>query len=345
MATTDPAPCGDDELEERLSRPPAALLETLRALPGDLLILGAGGKMGPSLARMARRALEALGRRDGVIAVSRFGDPATRPLLEAAGITTIPADLLAEGALEALPDAPNVIFMAGQKFGTSGAPATTWAMNALLPALAARRYPAARTVVFSTGNVYPLWPATSAGPTEADPVAPVGEYAMSCLARERLYQHAALTRGTPVALVRLNYAVDLRYGVLVDLARRVRAGEPVPLAMGYVNVIWQGDANARALQCLALASTPATVLNLTGPEKASVREVAEWFGARFRRPPVFEGVEAPDALLSNAAASLVRFGPPSVPLPELCDWVATWLEQGGRLLAKPTRFEARDGRF
>jgi len=345
MPHPEPPPTTEAELEERLSRPTHAVLEALRSLPGDLLVLGACGKMGPSLAVMAKRAFTALGRSDRVIAVSRFSERGARAQLEAAGVTTLSADLLADGALEALPEAAMVVFMAGQKFGTSGNPAITWAMNALLPALAARRYPAARTVVFSTGNVYPLWPATSAGPTESDPVGPVGEYAMSCLARERLYQHASLTRGTPVAILRLNYAVDLRYGVLVDIARRVRDGEPVPLAMGYANVIWQGDANARALQCLTLASAPATILNLTGPEKFSVREAAAEFGRRFGRKPTFEGVEAPDALLSNATGSVARFGPPTVPLSQLIAWVVAWVAQGGRLLAKPTRFEARDGRF
>ncbi len=345
MPTAPPAPRTDAELEDRLSQPTVGLLETLTQLPGDILVLGAGGKMGPSLARMAQRAFQELGRVDRVVAVSRFGDPAARAALDAAGVVTVAADLLAEGTLDALPDAPNVVFMAGQKFGTSGSPATTWAMNALLPILAARRYAAARTVVFSTGNVYPLWPAASAGPTEADPVGPVGEYAMSCLARERLYEHASLARGTPVAIVRLNYAVDLRYGVLVDIARRVHAGEAVPLAMGYANVLWQGDANAMALQCLALAASPATVVNLTGPEKLSVRAVAEAFGRRFGKAVRFEGTEAPDALLSDASALLARLGPPTVPLATLLEWVAAWIEQGGRLLAKPTRFEARDGRF
>ena len=345
MPAAPPAPRTDAELEDRLSEPTPGLPGTLTGVAGDLLILGAGGKMGPSLARMARRAFQALGRADRVIAVSRFGDPAVRAALDAAGVVTLAADLLADGALEALPDAPNVVFMAGQKFGTSGDPASTWAMNALLPALAARRYPAARTVVFSTGNVYPLWPAARPGPTEADPVGPVGEYAMSCLARERLYQHASLARGTPVTIVRLNYAVDRRYGVLVDIARRVHAGEPVPLAMGYANVLWQGDANAMALQCLALATSPAIVVNLTGPEKLSVRAVAEAFGRRFGKAVRFEGTEAPDALLSDASALLARLGPPTVPLATLLEWVAAWLEQGGRLLAKPTRFEARDGRF
>ncbi|MEO8138298.1 MAG: NAD-dependent epimerase/dehydratase family protein [Gemmatimonadota bacterium] len=330
------------ELDERLSRPTQGVLEVLRQLPGDLLILGAGGKMGPTLALMARRALDP---RHRVLAVSRFSDERLRNRLEAAGITTITADLLDAAALTQLPDAPNLIFMAGQKFGTHSAPHVTWAMNAIVPALVAERFAGRRTVVFSTGNVYPLTPVSSGGPTESHPVGPLGEYAMSCLARERIFEHAAAKYGTPVAIVRLNYAIDLRYGVLVDIARRVRAGEPVALTMGHVNVIWQGDANARALQCLALAAAPAAVLNVTGGETISVRWLAKRFGERFGVAPRFTGVEAGDALLSDASRSIELFGPPSVGLEPMIGWVAEWLEQGGPLLAKPTRFEEREGRF
>lgn len=330
------------ELDERLSRPTEGVIRVLRQLPGDLLVLGAGGKMGPTLAMMARRALDS---RHRVVAVSRFREAGLRDRLEAAGIATIVADLLDPAALAALPEAPNLIYMAGQKFGTRSAPHVTWAMNAIVPARVSERYPAARTVVFSTGNVYPLTPVASGGPTEDHPVGPVGEYAMSCLARERIYEHAAAARGTPVAIVRLNYAIDLRYGVLVDIARRVQRGEPVPLAMGHVNVIWQGDANARALECLALAASPAAVLNVTGSETLSVRWLAERFGERFGRPPSFAGTEQPDALLSNAARSATLFGSPTVTIDTMIAWVAGWLEQGGPLLAKPTRFEERSGEF
>ena len=330
------------ELEERLSRPTQGVVEVLRQLPGDLLILGAGGKMGPTLALMARRALDP---RHRVLAVSRFSDVQLRDRLETAGITTIAADLLDATTLAQLPDAPNLIFMAGQKFGTQSAPHVTWAMNAIVPALVAERFAGRRTVVFSTGNVYPLTPVASGGPTEAHPVGPLGEYAMSCLARERIFEHAAATHGTPVAIVRLNYAIDLRYGVLVDVARRVRAGEPVALTMGHVNVIWQGDANARALQCLAIASSPATILNVTGGETLSIRWLAERFGERFGVTPRLAGEEAGDALLSNAARSMDQLGPPTVDLETMISWVAEWLEAGGPLLAKPTRFEEREGRF
>lgn len=220
-----------------------------------------------------------------------------------------------------------MIFMAGQKFGTQASPHFTWALNAILPALVAERFAGTRTVVFSTGNVYPLTPVVSGGPTEEHPAGPVGEYAMSCLARERIFEHAAATRGTPVTIVRLNYAIDLRYGVLVDTARRVREGEPVPLRMGHVNVIWQGDANARALQCLDLAAIPPRVLNLTGPETLSIRWLAELFGQRFGIEPRFEGQEASDALLSNAARSVRQFGPPTVTLEQMIAWTADWLDR------------------
>lgn len=338
-------PANEAELDELLSRPTPGVLEALAKVPGDLLVLGAGGKMGPTLARMARRAFDQLARRDQVIAVSRFGEPGLAERLQAAGIEAIRADLLDPAALARLPDAPNLVFMAGQKFGTHGDPATTWAMNAALPAFVAERYAGRRTVVFSTGNVYPLTPVASGGATETTAVAPVGEYAMSCLARERIYQHYALARGTPALLFRLNYAVEMRYGVLVDTGRRVLAGEPVPLAMGHANVIWQGDANARALQCLTHTASPAAILNVTGAETLSIRAVAEVFGRHFGKTPQFSGTEADDALLSNAGKSFEWFGPVSVPIETLIAWTAAWLEQGGRLLGKPTRFEEREGRF
>ncbi|MDZ4863232.1 MAG: NAD-dependent epimerase/dehydratase family protein [Gemmatimonadota bacterium] len=342
---TDTAPDSDAELEERLSRPTAGLLDTLQRHSGDLVILGAGGKMGPTLARMARRGLEAVGSGGRVVAVSRFRDPAVAAGLRADGIDVIAADLLDPVALAALPDAESVIFMAGQKFGTLGAPAETWAMNAIVPSRVAERFAGHRTVVFSTGNVYPLTPAAGGGPTEATPPGPIGEYAMSCLARERIFEDAALRYGTPVALVRLNYAIDLRYGVLLDTARRVLAGQPVPLAMGFVNVIWQGDANARSLQCLDLAATPADVLNLTGPDTISVRWLAERFGEFLGVTPIFRDTEAPDALLSNARRSVQLFGPLTVDLEQMLRWTVDWLRRGGRELGKPTHFEARDGRF
>jgi nucleoside-diphosphate-sugar epimerase len=341
----DIAPTTEAELEERLSRPTPGVLRTMERLQGDLLILGAGGKMGPSLTRMARRALTAVGSRARVIAVSRFREAGVAQALAADGIEVVTANLLDPQALATLPEAANLIFMAGQKFGTHGAPADTWAMNAVVPARVAARFPGRRTVVFSTGNVYPLTPAAGGGALESTAPGPVGEYAMSCLARERIFEHAALALATPVAIVRLNYAIDLRYGVLLDTARRVLTGQPVPLAMGYVNVIWQGDANARALQCLDLAAAPAEVLNITGADTLSVRWLAERFGELLQRPPVFRDTEAPDALLSNARRSVQLLGAPEVDLEAMLQWTAAWLRRGGRELGKPTHFEARDGRF
>ncbi|MEO8635242.1 MAG: NAD(P)-dependent oxidoreductase [Gemmatimonadales bacterium] len=341
----DAAPTSEAELEERLSRPTIGLLQSFAGQSGDLLVLGAGGKMGPSLARMARRALDAVGSSARVVAVSRFRDPGVAHGLSASGVDVVHADLLDPASLAALPDAAGVIFMAGQKFGTYGAPADTWAMNAIVPVRVAERFVGRRLVVFSTGNVYPLTPAAGGGPLENATPGPVGEYAMSCLARERIFEHAALAHGTPVAIVRLNYAIDLRYGVLLDTARRVLAGQPVPLAMGYVNCIWQGDANARALQCLELTSSPADVLNVTGPDTISVRWLAQRFGELMGKAPLFRDVEAPDALLSNARRSVQLFGPPTVDLETLLHWTADWLNRGGRELGKPTQFEARDGRF
>ncbi len=338
-------PASESDLDELLSRPTPGVLVTLARHSGDILILGAGGKMGPSLAGMARRALDQLGQAGSVIAVSRFSEPGLEERLNAAGIETRRADLLAPSTLAALPDAPNIIYMAGQKFGTQGNPATTWAMNAALPAFVAERFAGARTVVFSTGNVYPLTRVDSGGPAEEHPVGPVGEYAMSCLARERVFEHYALTRGTAVTIVRLNYAVDLRYGVLVDIAMRVLRDEPVPLGMGHVNLIWQADANGRALQCLDLASSPATVLNVTGPELLPVRRIAERFGTLLGRAPQFSGTEAADALLSNARRSIELFGPPTVGSDTLIEWTADWLKRGGSLLGKPTHFEEQGGRF
>jgi nucleoside-diphosphate-sugar epimerase len=339
------APGTESELDERLSRPTRQVLETFERHPGDVIVLGAAGKMGPSLARMARRALDDLGRQERVLAASRFSDPAVETGLHAHGVETVKCDLGNRADVMALPEVPNVIFMAGQKFGTSVEPSATWAANVLVPALAAERYAHSRIVAFSTGNVYPLVPRESGGACEDDTPAPVGEYATSCLGRERILEHFSRERGTAVAIVRLNYAVDLRYGVLVDLAQRVRDEEPIDLAMGSVNVIWQGDASAQALCCLAQASSPPFVVNVTGPETLSIRAVATRFGELLGRAPVFGGTEAPDALLSDASRASALFGAPTVDADTLIDWVADWIARDGRTLAKPTKFEVRDGRF
>jgi nucleoside-diphosphate-sugar epimerase len=350
-----PGPSDDDALEERLARPTAAAVAALRRCPGDVVVLGAGGKMGPSLARMLRRAADAAdGARTArrVFAVSRWSAPdGAEGALEDAGVETRRCDLLDRAAVAALPDAPNVVFMAGQKFGTTDAAHRTWAMNTIVPAVCADRYAGARTVAFSTGNVYALSPAGVAGTrprmsAETDAPAPVGEYAASCLGRERVFEHYAATRGTPLAIVRLNYAVDLRYGVLVDIARRVWAGEPVDVTMGYVNVIWQGDANALAIAALAHAAPePPFVVNVTGPLRLSVREVAHDLGALLGRTAVIAGAESPDALLADTARMRGTLGEAEVDYPTLAGWVAAWVRRGGRSLGKPTRFEVRDGRF
>jgi nucleoside-diphosphate-sugar epimerase len=335
----------EPQLDEFLSRPYPEDLEAVRALAGDLLILGVGGKMGPSLALRAARAAEQAGMRRRILGVSRFSDAGLRRQLEAAGVETISADLLDFDGLGRLPDAPNVIFMAARKFGSTGDEALTWAMNALLPARVAERYRQARIVAFSSGNIYPLVPVTSGGATEETPPGPVGEYAQSVLARERLFEYQSRRYGTPVVLLRLNYAVELRYGVLVDLARKVSAREPIDVTMGHVNVIWQGDANSVALRSFSLCQSPPAVLNLTGPGTLSVRELAAELGRRLGVEPVFTGREADTALLNNASRCHALFGLPRVTLEEMLDGVAHWIATGGRLLDKPTHFEVRNGRF
>jgi nucleoside-diphosphate-sugar epimerase len=334
------------ELEDLLSSPRDATVAAVRACPGDIVILGAGGKMGPSLSRMARRAADGAGGAScRVIAVSRWSSETAQRRLNDVGVETIRCDLLDRSAVSALPDSPNVIFMAGQKFGTTGAPAMTWGMNTLVPAICAERYAESRIVAFSTGNVYPLTPTESGGARESDALGPVGEYAASCLGRERMFELFAERSGTRSAIVRLNYAIDLRYGVLVDIAARVFQGDEIPLAMGHVNVIWQGDANRVAIECLPHASAPPFVVNVTGTKTLSVRALASWFGERFGKPPRFAGDEGRDALLSNASLMAETFGEPEVNLSRMQEWVADWVEWGGPLLGKPTKFEARDGQF
>ncbi|MGK7864579.1 NAD-dependent epimerase/dehydratase family protein [Falsiroseomonas sp. E2-1-a4] len=328
-------------LEEVMSRPDPALLADLAQVPGDLLVLGAAGKMGPTLCRLAKRADPA--RR--VIAVARWSEAGLRERMEGWGIECLAADLMDDAALVALPDAPNVVFMAAMKFGSTGNEAPTWAMNVQLPARVAARWAASRIVFFSTGNVQPMWPVNGPAPDEDATPSPIGDYAASCLGRERAFQHAAATRGTRCFGIRLNYAIDLRYGVLHDIATKVASGTPVPLAMGHANVIWQGDANAWTLRALARADATCPILNVTGPETVSIRWLAEQFAQRLDRTAEFTGTEAPTALLSNAARAFQAFGYPSVPLLTLVDWVADWVASGGRALGKATKFEVRDGRF
>ncbi|HJZ55984.1 MAG TPA: NAD-dependent epimerase/dehydratase family protein [Gemmataceae bacterium] len=332
------------ELDDALSEPTPQVIETLARLPGDIVFLGAAGKMGPSLARMAKRASDAAGVRRRVIAVSRFSTGG-EAAFTANGVETIHCDLLDEDDVAKLPDAPNVVSMCGRKFGSTGDEGATWAVNCYLPAVVCRKYRNSRIVAFSTGNVYPLAPVAGRGPIESDPLAPVGEYGMSALGRERMFGYFSQALGVPVSVIRLNYACDLRYGVLVDLARKVLAGEPVDLAMGHFNTIWQGDANAMTLRAFAFAAVPLQAFNVTGPEVLSVRRVCEKFGERFGVAPRFSGTEADTALLSDATAGLAALGPPRVSTDTLIGWVADWVKAGGRLLNKPTHFEARDGKF
>src|SRR6266571_5886777 len=333
------------ELEERLSRPGDADASAMTALNGDLLILGVGGKMGPSLARLARRAADLAGTRQRIVAVARFSNASLPAELEAQGIEIIPCDLLEPGALNNLPDIPNVIFMAARKFDTAGAEHLTWAMNTYLPGLVAERYRASRIVAFSTGNVYPLRTAMQGGSVESTPVAPESEYAQSALGRERMFEYGSRQWGTPVAILRLNYAIDLRYGVLLDIGTAVFEKRPIDLRMALVNVIWQGDANSICLRSFAHCQSPPLFLNLTGPETLSVRYVAEEFGRRFCLQPTFSSEEMPTALLSNAAKAHQMFGYPTVTISEMIDWTAAWISSGGVRLNKPTHFEVRDGKF
>lgn len=335
----------ETELEDALARPSDRDIEFIERLDGDVLILGAGGKMGPSLARRIHRALTRTGSRHRAMSASRFSSPDARASLEAAGIPTLVCDLLDPAGIAALPRYPNVLFLAGRKFGTLDRTDLTWTTNTVVPARVAEHFSTSRLVVFSTGNIYPLVPVTGPSSKEDDPAAPVGEYAQSCLGRERVVEFVSRERATPALIFRLNYAVDLRYGTLVDIARKVFAGEPVDLTVGYFNAIWQGDANSYALRSLELCSSPPTILNVTGPDRIAVREAAQWFGSAFGRPPRFVNSEGPVALLSDSGRCRARLGEPEVPLDVLQRWVAHWVETGGSSLNKPTHFEVTDGRF
>lgn len=346
-ATRPPAPRSGEELDALLSAPREATVAALARAPGDILVLGAGGKMGPTLARMAARARSATDAASPrrVIAVSRFTDHDVEESLRAAGVETIPCDLLDRRAVERLPDAPNVVFMAGQKFGTSDAPGRTWMMNVVVPAVCAERYAGARIVVCSTGNVYPLTPVDRGGARETDATDPIGEYAQTCVGRERVFEHAAAAYASNVAIVRLNYAIALRYGVLTDLALKVMHGTAIPLAMGHVNVIWQGDANRAVLELLSLASSEPLIVNVTGTATLSVRALATALGERLGRAPRFEGSEAADALLSGTDRMRALIGAPETDVETMLDWVADWVAHARPLLGRPTHFDARDGRF
>ena len=336
----------EETLDELLTRPTPQVVETLRRLAGDILVLGVAGKMGVTLARMARRAVD---EADGepsrrVIGVARFTSGGEAEF-NRHGVETLRCDLLDEAAVAKLPDAPNVVFLAARKFGSTGDEPLTWAMNAVVPAIVARRYAKNRIVALSTGNVYPLVPCDSNGSREADPPQPIGEYAMSCLAKERVFEYYSRANGTLVSIVRLNYACDLRYGVLVDIAQKIWRGEAVDLAMGYFNTIWQGDACAMSLRALEYAASPPWIVNVTGLERLSVRTAAEKLGRLMNKPILFEGNEAETALLSDASTALAKLGPLQMTADDLLQNVAHWVMHGGRTLNKPTHFEVRDGRF
>lgn len=330
-----------DALEELLSRPSQALIDDLARLEGDIVVLGVGGKVGPTLARLAKRAAP----RKRVIGVARFSDAEVRRRLEAAGVETVACDLLEREQVSRLPDAANVVYMAGKKFGTDAGRAFAWAMNTKAPTLVAERYRGSRIVVFSTLCVYAFGPVASGGWDERVEPKPLGDYANSCVGRERMFQYHSQRYGTPVRLMRLNYAIDMRYGVLHDIARWVKNRAPVPLATGHASVIWQGDSSSQILRSLLHCTTPASPLNIGGPELASVRMLAHAFGERFGIEPVFEGVEAPEAWVNSTLAAQRLFGNPMVPLGTMIDWTADWVQRAMPVYDKPTGFEVRDGGF
>jgi len=335
----------EDELDDLLSTPSPEDVAVFRTMEGDLLILGVGGKIGPSLARRASRAAHAAGVKKRIIGVEIDLNPAAQRFLQEARVETLQGNLLDPEFLATVPEAQNVMFMAGRKFGSTRNESLTWAMNAYVPARVAERYRHSRIVAFSSGNVYPLLPVVSGGATEQTAPEPVGEYAQSVLARERMFEYFSKCYGTPVTLLRLNYAIDLRYGVLLDIGTKVFEGRSVDTTMGAVNVIWQGDASSMALRSFTLCQSPPAILNLTGPETLSVRATAQRFGEFFGKEPVLEGREADTALLNNAARSHHLFGYPSVTADQMIEWTAHWIQTGGPTLSKPTHFETRDGKF
>jgi nucleoside-diphosphate-sugar epimerase len=332
------------QLEEFMTEPSSEVVEAVRKMRGDLMVFGAGGKMGPTLARLAKAAVTKAGSDMEVFAVSRFSNGATKRSLMDSGITAISSDLL-ESSLGQLPQVENVIYMAGAKFGTVGNEANTWATNVFLPGLIAKKFSNARIVVFSTGNVYPLSDCKTCGCSEQTLPAPIGEYAQSALGRERIFEHFSRRLRARVVLLRLNYAIDMRYGVLLDIAHRVFRKQPIDVTMGYVNVIWQGDANAIALRSLQLAQSPPLIMNLTGEAMISVRQVAESFAEMFGVEPLFVGTEAETALLSDASKCWQMFGRPTVSMEEMIKWTAHWVKIGGATLGKPTHYEQREGHF
>lgn len=334
-----------EEHYHSLLEPSPALLKDIAAIDGDIMILGAGGKMGPALAELLAKAVQAAGINKKIAAASRFSETGLKEKLDSYGITTYAVDLLDDQQLQSLPDMPNLLYLAGQKFGTTGKESFTWAMNSYLPARVGEKFKNSRIVAFSTGNVYPLSPVVKGGLDESNPPAPLGEYAQSCLGRERLFEYISSKYGTKVLLYRLNYAIDLSYGVLLEIAKKVKNEEAIDIRMGHVNVIWQGDANEMAIRSLLHCSNPPAKLNITGPETVAVEWIAGQFGQRFGKEPVLVGEAAPTALLSNAAKSFGLFGYPSVSLLQMIDLVSAWLLEGGATVYKPTHFQEREGRY
>lgn len=333
------------ELETYLSRPTAALIEDVKKIEGDIIILGIGGKMGPTLAYLLKNAITEAGTNQEVIGVSRFSDGTLQAELNSKGIKTIACDLLDEKQLAQLPIVPNVIYMAGNKFGTQGNEHFTWAMNSYLPGRVAEHYKGSRIVVFSTGNVYPITPVKNGGCDESHTPNPIGEYGQSSLGRERVFTYFSHRDNTPMSIFRLNYAIDIRYGVLVEIAKTVFEEKPLDVTMGHVNVIWQGSANEYAIRSLLHVSTPPTIFNATGPETLSIRWLAEQFGKHFNKTPQFVGEESTDALLSNSSKAHKTFGYPSVSVLELIELIAHWIENDGVYLNKPTHFQERKGQY
>jgi nucleoside-diphosphate-sugar epimerase len=328
-----------------LLEPSDELVADISKLKGDILILGVGGKMGPSLAKLAKQAIDRAGINKKVIGISRFSEKGLQEQLTNDGIETLNADLLKNDELQSLPEVENVLFLAGTKFGTSGNASLTWAMNTYLPGRAAEKYKNSRIVVFSTGNVYPMMPVNSGGATELQHPEPLGEYAQSCLGRERIFQHFSSRYQTPLLIYRLNYANDITYGVLMEIASAVKENREIDLKMGHFNAIWQGDANEIALRALNHCEVPAKILNVTGPETVSVRWCAEEFGRMFGQPPRFSNEELPTAYLNNASECSRLFGYPKVPLKKIMELLAQWIDAGGKKLNKPTHFQERAGKY
>lgn len=334
-----------EQLERLLSEPSEGVVETMRRLEGDLIVLGAAGKIGPTQTIMARRASDEAGVRRRVIAVSRFSDPEVQKRLEAAGVETMQCDLMDRQSLEQLPEVPNVLYMPAMKFGSTGQEGMTWALNAYLPGMVCEKFCNSRIVAYSTGNVYSLMPHDSGGSRESDTLDPKGDYAMSCVGRERIFAYFSQRFNIPVAIIRLNYAHEMRYGVMTDIAQMVHGGQPVDVTMGYFNAIWQGDCNAMTLMAFDHVAVPPQPINITGLETLAVRDVAHRFGEVMNKPVELVGTEAPDAFLSNASYSEEIFGPPRITVDRMIRWIADWQMRGGPMHGKPTHFQTRDGKF